>query len=64
MKEKFEFRFVVVLARHAEDPSGVDDEDVGLLNDLGQDGWQIAGVTPDPLMPAARLIVSLQRPVG
>jgi hypothetical protein len=65
MDQKFEFRFVSVLASHADTMSenGSSEPDLQALGELGKEGWQIAGIMPDPLLPAARLIVSLQRPV-
>jgi hypothetical protein len=64
--QRFEFRFVTVLASHAEGTSenGTSEPDVKALDALGRDGWQIAGIMPDPLLPAARFLVSLQRPAA
>lgn len=65
MNRRFEFRFVVVLASHADDQAAftANEGDMRALDDLGREGWQIAGITPDPLLPHAKLIVSLQREI-
>ena len=60
----FEFSFVSLLATHLEAPTHADADDVGLLHALGRDGWEVKGVTVDPRMPAARLLVLLQRPAS
>ncbi len=59
----FEFRFISVLANHADNQFGnvSDQDDLKALLDLGRDGWQIRGMTPDPRQPAATLILVLQR---
>lgn len=66
MARSFEFRFVIVLASHAEGAPArtAAEADLNALNDLGREGWQIAGVMVDPLLPAARLVVCLQRETG
>jgi len=59
----FEFRFLSVLASHAEEAPelAATEADLKTLNNLGREGWYVAGVMVDPFMPGARLIVSLQR---
>jgi hypothetical protein len=63
MNRSFEFRFVTVLASHAESHGeGLEAEsDFKALNDLGKAGWQIVSMTSDPQHPSARLMISLQR---
>ena len=65
MSNRFEFRFLTVLASHADSQAepGTGEPDLRTLDQLGAEGWQIAGVLPDPLLPGAKLIVSLQREV-
>ncbi len=65
MAHSFEFRFLSVLASHAEQSPGraALETDLKALNSLGKEGWHIAGVMIDPLLPGARLIVSLQREI-
>ncbi len=66
MTSRFEFRFISVLASHADNPaeSARGEPDLHALDNLGKEGWQITGIMPDPLLPGARLIVSLQRQVA
>jgi hypothetical protein len=63
MSRSFEFRFIAVLARHADnqDDNVEVESDLKALNDLGKEGWQVTGISPDPQHPNARLLVSLQR---
>jgi len=59
----FEFCFVSVVSSRADSQgeNATIDEDLKKVQDLGKDGWQISGISPDPQHPAARLMVSLQR---
>jgi hypothetical protein len=57
---RFEFRFISLLATHL---SGDQDDESRALDQLGRDGWQIKSVTPDPRLPAARLLIALQREI-
>lgn len=59
LQSKFEYRFVSLLAAHLND--GQEGDEAQELDQLGLDGWQIRSVTPDPQLPAARLLVALQR---
>ena len=60
--ENYEFRFVSILASHADGQNGeTPTPDLAAVADLGADGWEIRGVTADPRMPAARLLIALQR---
>jgi hypothetical protein len=63
VSRSFEFRFVSVVSSHADSQAenAALDDDLKILNDLGKNGWQISGISPDPQHPAARLMVSLQR---
>jgi hypothetical protein len=63
MNEKYEFRFVTILASHVDSigESGGAQPDARMLEALGKQGWKIAGIMPDPLHPGAKFIVSLQR---
>jgi hypothetical protein len=62
--QTFEFQFVSLLAKD------VDSQDAGdapaarsALNALGADGWEIRSITVDPRLPAAKLLIALQRQV-
>ena len=61
----YEFQFVTVLANHADAQSGngANHDDLQELFHLGRQGWQVRGMTPDPRLPAARLLVLLQRQI-
>ena len=60
--QNYEFQFVSILAKDVESQ----DAESGLtglsaLNALGADGWEIRAVTIDPRLPAAKLLIALQR---
>ena len=61
----YEFRFITVLANHvnAQSESGSNEDDLQELVELGKQGWQVRGMTPDPLLPAAKLMIVLQREI-
>jgi hypothetical protein len=56
---RFEFRFLSMLASHATGDQ--EDAEFRALDQLGREGWQIKSVSPDPRLPAARLLIALQR---
>lgn len=60
----YEFQFVSTLAK---DIDGQDSENgstgLSALNALGAEGWEIRAVTVDPRLPAAKLLIALQRQV-
>jgi hypothetical protein len=60
--QNFQFRFVSVLAKDV-DSGEAESSAAGLaaLNALGADGWEIRSVSVDPRLPAARLLIALQR---
>lgn len=64
-KTSYEFQFVSVLANHADAESGSSSnpDDLQELLHLGIQGWQVRGMTPDPRLPAARLLLVLQREI-
>jgi hypothetical protein len=61
----YEFRFITVLANHAnaQSGSGSNEDDLQELLNLGRQGWQVRGMAPDPLLPAAKLVLVLQREI-
>lgn len=59
---RFEFRFFSMLASHTS--ADAEQSELDTLDELGRDGWQIKSVIADPQMPAARLLVALQREIS
>ncbi len=64
-RTSYEIQFVSVLANHADaqSGSGSNQDDLQELLHLGMQGWQVRGMTPDPRLPAARLMLVLQREI-
>ena len=62
--EAYEFRIISVLANEVEGHGRLDSEGLSMLSGLGTQGWEIRAMSVDPRLPAARVLVALQRRTG
>jgi len=62
--QSFEFRVISVLANELEGRTSLGSEGLSTLSSLGAQGWEIRAMSVDPRLPAARLLVALQRRNG